>query len=75
MGNCLKRNKSPDSGDRKKDEEVVNTNIKLEGKKDDNKAEKKKKPKSWENRSKLDRENYKCCNKENEYLIKKPGFQ
>lgn len=72
MGNCLKRMKS---ADKKKEAEVIDSNIKLEEKKDGIQAGKKAKPKSWENRSKLDREQYKYCNKENEYLIKKPGFQ
>ncbi len=73
MGNCFKH-KSESSKDNKELSEIISDNKLNEKNELGQQAQKKKKPKSWENRSKLDREKYKFCNKENEYLIKQPGF-
>lgn len=73
MGNCLKRAKNQQKNDQKSennDHNILNSSEK----KPEIKDSKAKAPKSWELRPKLNKEDYQFKNKENQLLVKKPGF-
>lgn len=66
MGNCLKsRKKNPDTKNSQKEVEKNESVV--------HNKEKTTKPKSWETRPKLNKEDYQFVKKENEILFKKPG--
>ena len=69
MGNCLKKSKN------KKEESPNNENSEkpLQENKETQEI-KGKKPKSWETRPKLNKEDFQFKDRENEFLLKKPGF-
>ena len=68
MGNCLKskqkKNDSPDLTNHEAVENPLPETKEIKGKA----------PKSWETRPKLNKEDYQFKNRENEFLLKKPGL-
>ena len=67
MGSCLKRKKNQENG-------AISLSSPPPTNNNNNQEIKAKAPKSWETRPKLKKEDYEFKNRENEVLIKKPGF-